>query len=117
MGVRVPPFAPDFLNGAGFDPMGISRCEMPQSEAAQSMHEAPDARFTRSTVLAALLFVVLFGMLLWAMNLIGCNSSIPSHATVPVPTPPSTAAQNVLTYHNDIARTGQDLSETALTPA
>jgi hypothetical protein len=52
--------------------------------------------------------------------LTGCGgSSFQTHTSLsPVPTP--TASQtftNVLTFHNDVARTGQNLTETVLTHA
>jgi outer membrane protein assembly factor BamB len=61
----------------------------------------------------------LAGSLAMAAFLWGCSSD-PSHqiAPGPTPTPPvSSASNDVLTYHNDNARTGQALSETILSPA
>jgi hypothetical protein len=46
------------------------------------------------------------------------NSSAGTTATpTPPPAPPSSPANDVLTYHNDNARSGQMLNETILTPA
>jgi len=48
----------------------------------------------------------------------GCGGSSmrPQMGPTPGPTPPQTFT-NVLTFHNDVARTGQDLTETVLTHA
>ena len=50
------------------------------------------------------------------------GNPLPSDSPTPTPTPtpvptPIPAAANVLTFHNDNARTGQNLQETLLTPA
>lgn len=47
---------------------------------------------------------------------IGCKDT-PRNPVSQGPTTPGTQAQDVLTYHNDNARTGQQLNETTLTPA
>lgn len=48
--------------------------------------------------------------------LIGCRGT-PRNPVPQGPPTPGTQAQDVLTYHNDTARTGQQLNETMLTPA
>lgn len=73
--------------------------------------DAGRARPPRGTCLAALLVLALAGA--------GCGGS--SGATPPPPgggppPPPSPGTANVLTYHNDAARTGQNLDESVLTP-
>jgi hypothetical protein len=50
-----------------------------------------------------------------ALHMVSCSSSPPP--SQPSPPPPTTTGTNVTTYHNDNARTGQNLSETILTPS
>lgn len=52
-------------------------------------------------------------MTLLALHLVSCNSSSPKQSTSTPP--PGMTGTNVTTYHNDNARTGQNLSETMLT--
>src|SRR5580692_92429 len=51
-----------------------------------------------------------------ALHMVSCSSSPPPSQPSPPP-PPTTTGTNVTTYHNDNARTGQNLSETILTPS
>jgi putative pyrroloquinoline-quinone binding quinoprotein len=63
---------------------------------------------------------VLLPCLLIGFFLVGCHSSSSSMSSPP-PTsgnpPTSDGSSDVVTYHNDNARTGQNLTETTLTPA
>jgi outer membrane protein assembly factor BamB len=49
------------------------------------------------------------------LHLVSCNGSSPGTQSLPPPTPPPAMGPNVTTYHNDNARSGQNLSETTLT--
>jgi hypothetical protein len=67
--------------------------------------------------------VVAFGVLttvlvtaFLTLHLVSCSSSSPAKQSPPPP-PPGTTGTNVTTYHNDTARTGQNLTETILTPS
>src|SRR5580700_6340057 len=52
-----------------------------------------------------------------ALHMVSCSSSPPPSQPSPPPPPTTTTGTNVTTYHNDNARTGQNLSETILTPS
>lgn len=71
-----------------------------------------DARPRQLAVFSAILFAILVGI-----YLLSCTgrSSQQSGTTPPLSRP--TANNSVTTYHNDNARTGQNLSETILTPS
>ena len=62
-------------------------------------------------VFGAVLLVVFLGL-----HLASCNGNSPAKQSPP-PLPPTTTGVNVTTYHYDTARTGQNLSETMLTPS
>ncbi len=68
------------------------------------------------SVLKVLLPCILIGFFF-----VGCHSSSSSTQSSPPPDPsnppPSSGSADVVTYHNDNARTGQNLSEMTLTPA
>lgn len=50
------------------------------------------------------------------LYLLSCSSSSPK-SPGPPPPPPGTSGPDITTYHNDNARTGQNLSESILTPS
>src|SRR5580692_6519458 len=53
-----------------------------------------------------------------ALHMVSCSSSPPPSQPPPsMPPPTTTTGTNVTTYHNDNARTGQNLTETILTPS
>ena len=64
------------------------------------------------SVLGAVLLIALLGL-----HLASCNGNSPAKQSTPPPLPPTTTGVNVTTYHYDTARTGQNLSETSLTPS
>jgi hypothetical protein len=51
-----------------------------------------------------------------ALHLVSCSSPPPSQPPPSTPPPTTTTGTNVTTYHNDNARTGQNLSEPIFTP-
>jgi len=63
-------------------------------------------------VFGAVLLVVFLGL-----HLASCNGNSPAKQSTPPTPPPNTTGVNVATYHYDTARTGQNLSETMLTPS
>jgi outer membrane protein assembly factor BamB len=80
-------------------------------------HQAPLKRAAQKFGLAAIsLFGVVFLIALLSLHL-SCNGGSPVKQSTTTPPPTTTAGTNVTTYHNDNARTGQNLSETILTPS
>src|ERR1700722_17883718 len=71
------------------------------------------AMFKTRTVLGVL--SVVLGIVFLGLQLVSCNSNAPTKPSAPPP-PPGTTGTNVTTYHNDNARSGQNLTETILTP-
>jgi hypothetical protein len=71
------------------------------------------AMFKTATVLGVLSVVLMIVFL--GLQLVSCNGNPPTKPSAPPP-PPGAARANVTTYHNDNARSGQNLAETILTP-
>src|SRR3984893_18670278 len=71
------------------------------------------AMFKTATVLGVLNVVLVIVFL--GLQLVSCNGDPPANPSAPPP-PPGATGTNVTTYHNDNARSGQNLAETILTP-
>jgi hypothetical protein len=74
----------------------------------------PPARKPRLIRLS--IFGVALLTLFLGLHLVSCNSNSPAKQSTPPP-PPGNSGVNVTTYHNDNARSGQNLGETILTPS
>ena len=71
----------------------------------------------KSAVVGFSVLTTIFVIAFLTLHLVSCNSSSPAKQSPPPPPPPGTTGTNVTTYHNDTARTGQNLTETILTPS
>jgi outer membrane protein assembly factor BamB len=80
----------------------------------QAMFKSPaqNSRLVGFRVFGVVLLIALLGL-----HLVSCNGNSPVKQSTTTPPPPTTTGTNVTTYHNDNARSGQNLSETILTPA
>jgi outer membrane protein assembly factor BamB len=71
--------------------------------------------FRKNLVVCLAVFTCLLAL---ELVLASCNNSTPAnHAVITTPGTPGTQANDVLTYHNDVARTGLMPNEAFLTPA
>jgi outer membrane protein assembly factor BamB len=68
------------------------------------------SRFVSFSVFGAVVLIAILGL-----HLVSCNGSSPATQPAPPPPPPTTTGTNVTRYHNDNARSGQNLTETILT--
>lgn len=82
------------------------------SKGLQAITPARKSLIARFGTFAAILLTAIL-----SLHLVSCNNSSPAKQTTPRPPPPGTSGTNVMTYHYDNARTGQNLTETILTPA
>jgi hypothetical protein len=71
----------------------------------------------KSAVVGCSVLTTIFVIAFLTLHLASCNSSSPAKQSPPPPPPPGTTGTAVTTYHNDVARTGQNLTETILTPS
>ncbi len=80
----------------------------------QAMLKSPEQNLglVGFSVFGAVVLVAVLGL-----HLVSCNGSSPVKQAPPPPPPPGTNGTNVTTYHNDNARSGQNLTETILTPS
>jgi len=78
---------------------------------AMSKMQGRNSGLVGFSVFGAVLLIALLGL-----HLASCNGNSPAKQSPPPP-PPTTTGVNVTTYHYDTARTGQNLSETILTPS
>ncbi|HWY54024.1 MAG TPA: hypothetical protein VNZ03_06145 [Terriglobales bacterium] len=71
---------------------------------------------THSVLVSVSVFVAVLLIAVLSLHLVSCNGSSPAKQMTPPPLP-TTIGTNVTTYHNDNARTGQNLTETILMPS
>ena len=79
----------------------------------QAMFKSPGRHFgfVGFSVFGVVVLIAVLGL-----QLASCNGNSPAKQPTPTPPLPTTTGINVTTYHNDNARTGQNLGETILTP-
>ena len=71
---------------------------------------------TRNLEIGGFIFGAVLLIVFLSLHLVSCNSNSPAKQSSPPP-PPGANGIDVTTYHNDNARSGQNLTETILTPS